>query len=536
MVRRALLVIGVSLLGGCGLFEGVEDPVLVTDSATPDSESDSSAEVEIDTNPRAETGEGDTGASEDSGVDTTIVDSTPDTTTVETTPDAGSEMDVASDVAVDTAPVPCSEGVVSCSGAKLEKCVGGTKTLVDTCVTPELCAASGAGPCKMPACAVAERRCSGKNLETCNAGRTDFEVSAACGLTCSAGTCLTLKQIEGGEEHSCALMSNGTVRCWGAGGVLGIGTSDAKLTPTEIPGLKDVAQLAVGQDHACARLGDGKVRCWGTNLWGQIGDGVIGGGRLSPVEATGVVDAIEVAAGVALTCVRRIDGTVSCWGQQMTKTMPSSESALHASPKAIGITGVSQLAVGGYHACGLKTDGTVYCWWGANSLGEHGDGTTDPTMTFTKASIAGVKQIAAGVRFTCALMSADNTVRCWGGLFDAPNSYGSTPATVVGLTGVASISAKGFNVCAKLIAGGSKCWGQNYNGEVGDGTSVTRLLPVAPTVLSSALAGGALSHGGYHTFVFEPTSAYAVGFNDDGQLGIGKKGGDSFATAEKVLW
>lgn len=516
MKRWALVV---ALLPACSLFRGIDDPIL---AAAEDTGADSAS---------ADTSYEDTGSLEDSAVpeDTALP---AETSVIEASVDASVDAPLEAD-----APA-CTEGAVTCAGAALQKCTGGTLATVETCATPELCAASGMGPCKMPACEVGEKRCAGKGVEKCNAGRTGYAIEVSCEVGCEGAACLTVDHLVGGASHSCALLSNGTVRCWGsnADGQLGNGTTDEKLTPNAVPALKTVVQVAAGRDHSCARLLDGTVWCWGSNFYNQIGDGAPSvSARLYPTATFLLSNAAEIGAGASLTCARIADGSVRCWGQFTKQTSPYLLSGVHKVPTDLGLTDVQQIAVGSYHACALKKDATVWCWWGSNGAGEHGDTTANPSETPTKASIAGVKQLAAGNRFTCGLLS-DGTVKCWGDLFgDSTKRYGATPVTIAGLSGVSSIVAKGQTVCVQLSGGGARCWGTNEFGAVGDGSKVERATPVEPTALATVLSGRQLALGWFHTMVYGSAGSYGLGLNDAGQVGDGKKGGEYLAP-QLVNW
>src|SRR5262249_19206737 len=105
--------------------------------------------------------------------------------------------------------------------------------------------------------------------------------------------------------HSCALLGDGTVRCWGSAnlGALGDGTtSGTRVTPVQVFGLARAVAIAAGTSHTCAVIGDGGVRCWGGNGSGQLGDGTTTT-RPSPAIVTGVAGAVAITAGFAHTCV-----------------------------------------------------------------------------------------------------------------------------------------------------------------------------------------------------------------------------------------
>ncbi|MFZ5785276.1 MAG: RCC1 domain-containing protein [Acidobacteriota bacterium] len=131
--------------------------------------------------------------------------------------------------------------------------------------------------------------------------------------------------VAAGRNHTCAVLARGDVMCWGdrSCGQLGDGTMREHCggppecfswrTATKVSGLGRAQSVSAGQGHTCALLEDGSVWCWGDNRWGQLGDGTLEP-RARPVRAKGVVDAVEVAAGQLHTCVALQDGTVRCWG------------------------------------------------------------------------------------------------------------------------------------------------------------------------------------------------------------------------------
>lgn len=220
------------------------------------------------------------------------------------------------------------------------------------------------------------------------------------------------------------------------------GTNTPTPTATPIP-LSGVTQIATGGTFSCALLDTGGVKCWGANTYGQLGDGT--------------------------NTQRSTAGDVS----SLT-------------------SGVTQISLGSQHGCALLSTGAVQCW-GYNGVGQLGDGTNNNSSTpVSIASLtSGVTQISAGMNYTCARLDT-GAVKCWGyngdgQIGDASYVNRSSPTTPSGLTsGVAKIAAGGDHTCALLTSGGVKCWGWNYDGQVGDGTYTAR---TTPTTLSSLTSG-----------------------------------------------
>jgi alpha-tubulin suppressor-like RCC1 family protein len=337
--------------------------------------------------------------------------------------------------------------------------------------------------------------------------------------------------ITAGYAHTCALTRAGGVQCWGYNrfAQLGDGTAVDRRRPVGVFGLRrSVRAIAAGGRHSCALMRTGAVECWGDNAHGELGDETRTH-RSKPVAVRGLHSVRAVAAGEAFACALTASGRVECWGDNRHGELGDGTSADRDRPVAVaGLgTGVTAIALGYFHACALKRAGTVECW-GYNGYGQLGDGTTtDRRIPVRVSGLAGVIAISAGGGHTCALTSA-HTVRCWGSnhygeLGDGTTTRRLTPVAVSGLLGGVTAIAVGGEAhgCALTRAGGVKCWGYNGHGQLGDGTTTDRAVPV--DVVGLARDVRSITSGGYgHTCALTRAGEVECwGRNSSGQLGDG---------------
>jgi alpha-tubulin suppressor-like RCC1 family protein len=127
-------------------------------------------------------------------------------------------------------------------------------------------------------------------------------------------------QLSAGHAHSCALLGGGSIKCWGSNGSgqIGNGTTNTSepygiATPVQVSAITDATQVSAGWDHSCAVISGGTVECWGSNAVGQLGNGTTTASA-TPVQVSGITNAIRVNAGYSHTCALLVDGTIKCWG------------------------------------------------------------------------------------------------------------------------------------------------------------------------------------------------------------------------------
>jgi alpha-tubulin suppressor-like RCC1 family protein len=189
-----------------------------------------------------------------------------------------------------------------------------------------------------------------------------------------------------GGYHACGLMADHTVRCWGRNvrGQVGDGTTDSPVTqPHQVSGMNAAVALSLGTYHSCALLQDASVQCWGESDHGQIGAPGLAFSAV-PVTVSGIANAVSVSTGFQHSCAMLADGTMRCWGDNSFGQLGNGSTANSATPvQAAGIVNPRAVALGIGHTCALMPDTSVLCW-GENDLGALGDGTATNSLSPVK--------------------------------------------------------------------------------------------------------------------------------------------------------
>jgi alpha-tubulin suppressor-like RCC1 family protein len=335
--------------------------------------------------------------------------------------------------------------------------------------------------------------------------------------------------VQGGNGHSLALRSDGTILAWGnnGSGEIGNGTSDRVPVPVPVFNLTDVTALGTSWFHTLALRGDGTVYAWGENSKGALGNGSASA-TVYPIPAavTGLTGATAVAAGLDHS-LAVVGGTVRGWGSNSSGqlgTGTSSPTPVTGPVQALVLTDVTAVAAGGSHSLALKSDKTVWAW-GSNSggqLGIGGLGTSTPTPV---PGLTNVMAIAAGNNLSMALRD-DGTVWAWGantfgeiGIGAASNTVGS-PTQVLNLTNITAISG-GWEFALALRSDGT-VWGWGSNGKGQAGVPPAGTLVPAPVQLPGFAGVTAIDTGGAHSLALKSDgTVWAWGWNNNGQLGTG---------------
>ncbi len=335
-----------------------------------------------------------------------------------------------------------------------------------------------------------------------------------------------------GLSHTCAVLSSGALKCWGlnASGQLGLGDDRSRgeapgemgdaLSVVDLGTDRTVRHLAAGSYHNCAILDDDQLKCWGSNDEQQLGVGDLRtyGDDLGemgddlPAVDLGPRRATSLALGHQHTCALLDDGSVYCWGDNVSgqlglghRTDVSNTPPMGAAVDlGTGRTAIG-LSAGNHHTCALLDDNTVRCW-GLNSWGQLGGRDSDPSITGDDIPTVNLGTdrhavvLAGGDEHHCALL--DNaSLRCWGANFQGQLGLGDTedrgrrPAEMgdalptVELDGAVEAIhlGPGDFTCATLRDRTLKCWGHNFEGQLGLGDRDHR--GDEPGELGSALEG-----------------------------------------------
>ncbi len=396
-----------------------------------------------------------------------------------------------------------------------------------------------------------------------------------CGVVADAGTPVS---IVSGSYHTCALLAGGTVKCWGDNtqGQLGtgVGCTEASPVPLPVANLCRVKALAASTFHTCALLDNGTVRCWGADPAGiadfmtrttldagadaacpileNVGPQMFGSSPGAVPCLTGVV---AIAAGEGVDCAVLSNGTVRCWGERPggglgdgsgLTVVPWPASLVQTPVTVSNIHTATRVAVGYNTGCALLRDATVECW-GRNESNELGNGSTTPSAIPVKVTglshavsitANAVASFTAG--YSCALL-ADGTVRCWGDNQDGELGDGETtlssaliPQVVSNVTGVASLVGGPGHVFAILTDGTLTAWGADGCGELGNGTITDTSEPTRGPALDHVIA---VSSGACHACTLLADGGVECwGNNAGGELGDGHSENVNVLVPVQVAW
>jgi len=356
--------------------------------------------------------------------------------------------------------------------------------------------------------------------------------------------------IADGFSHSCEIRS-GNAYCWGddVQGELGNNSTISSNVPVPVytggvlSGLT-LTQIAAGDNYTCALTSAGAAYCWGFNSHGELGNNSTTSSDV-PVTVSGSLTFTQLSVGNAAVCALTSAGAAYCWGDNADGGLGNSSTTDSHVPVAVTTSGtpisgvtLTQITAGVFFTCALGSAGAAYCW-GLGTSGQLGNGTTTAAqdtavaVTTSGTPISGVTltQVTAGDVTACALSSA-GAAYCWGDDTNGELGNGATTAaqkTAVAVTtsGVLSgvtltqVSAGNDFTCALGSAGAAYCWGDDTNGELGNNSTTQSNVPVA-VFTSGVLSGKTLTQivAFNDTCVLDSAgTAYCWGYNGAGQAG-----------------
>jgi alpha-tubulin suppressor-like RCC1 family protein len=441
----------------------------------------------------------------------------------------------------------CSAGACKCPTSTPDFCAGTcTNTQTDSancgaCGPSHSC--SGGRQCSMGACTCPSGTllCGGScapcgdlppnSAPTCN-GQACTYICDTGTVACSSGCC-TVQRLAAGNQFGCGITPTGGVKCWGSGlyGELGNGGTTGSTVPTPVTGLSaGVVAVSAGAQSACALTSGGAVECWGYGGAGNLGNGNTAHSYV-PVPVTGLSSgAVAISAGGAQSCAVTSQGSLLCWGQNEYGEVGDGTLALRDTPVPVmGLgSGVKAVATGYSVTCALTDVGAVWCW-GDNTYGALGNGSS---ATYSAVPVAvsglssGVRSLSVGDEAVCALTSSG--VMCWGDNVDGDLGNGTsasqstTPVPAFAASNLIGLGLGSFWNTQCAWAGSVWCWGTNYGSAP---TAIPGLTNVQTIVVGAP-------QGPFCALVNE--APYCWGQNDQGELGNGTMTGSS--TPVPVSW
>ncbi len=356
------------------------------------------------------------------------------------------------------------------------------------------------------------------------------------------GTASDWASVAGGSQHTCGIRATGatgTLWCWGDNtfGQLGDGTNTDRTTPRQVGTATDWLGVSLGTTHTCGirevqQVGTGgRLYCWGDNWAGQLGDGTTTNRNTPTLTTENHTTWVQVSLGDVHSC--GLSGTyLYCWGLNAQGQLGlGSSTPVFMNPTFVDFD-FDELSVGGYHTCAVTrqtvrtTGGQLWCA-GLNSSGQIGDGTTTQRNALTRiGALTDWAHLLLGGQHSCA--TRDNgTLSCWGDNASGQLGDGSfvqreTPTPLVAVIQPWNDGSGGFShTCVTLTDDSLWCWGENGQGQLGNGTTVDQPSPdpIEPEILT-------MSAGAEHTCRIRiDRSLWCWGQGISGRIGDGSSSG-----------
>lgn len=347
---------------------------------------------------------------------------------------------------------------------------------------------------------------------------------------------LAQRKLASGVDYSCAITTSGALQCWGSNsdGRQGNGLFMPNYTATTIDVGTSYSFVSIGQNahHACAITTAGVLKCWGKGTEGQIGNGTTANAMLPVIINKGVAYS-HVSTGPMHTCGITSTGVLKCWGNNTNGRLGTGDTSNTTLPVTIdSFVSYKYVSVGDLHSCAITTANRLRCWGNNSTEGALGNNLTDDSLVPIDIDTSfSYKSVSAGYQGTCGITTA-NALRCWGGSYlgNGTTNRSRVPVVINSGTTYANVStaagwAMGTRGCAVGTNGILRCWGNNFNALLGDGTTTTRNSPV---VIDSGVTYREVAIGQNHSCAIRtsgvvtcwgtPTLLASLGQEDNSQL------------------
>ena len=345
-------------------------------------------------------------------------------------------------------------------------------------------------------------------------------------------------KLSAGGSHTCAILTDGTLWCWGLNdrGQLGLGDTTDRSSPTRVGSATNWRSVSAGHNSStCAVNISNQLFCWGFNLSGQTGVSSATASVTSPTQVTALGTTVEsVSTGANTTCVVTTSGAIRCWGSntygQLGTAVTLGQST--TTPTAINnLTGTfTSVSAGDFGVCAMKSDKSIHCW-GSDLWGQRGDDaaqTADDAAPTRISSVTTASTLIAGPSSNCMIADFSSGVLCWGrndgnylNTTSGINMYTVVLATASPFfVNSSNVAARGFsigsnfacmlkNADASIVCGGS-------NSMSGIGT--TGQVSLAPSGTGFLVMTTGSTHG---CAIRSDRRLVCWGHNAYGKLGLG---------------
>lgn len=418
-----------------------------------------------------------------------------------------------------------------------------------------------------------------------DSGTATVRVTDSFGNTSdSAVTVIKPTKLASGEAHNCVMFSNGWVKCWGSNtyGQLGLGDTANRgdganemgdnLSWVNLGDGRSALDIGAGNGHTCALLDNNSVKCWGRNDYGQLGkedifnrgDGANEmGNNLTEINLGTGVTATALAVGDYHNCViLSATNAVKCWGRNDSGQLGQND-GLHRGDAATEMGDLllvvnlgagrtaTQIKAGGEHTCAILDTGALKCW-GKNTSGQlglgnannQGDNANEMNTLTTVDLGTGLtpSEVDMGSLHTCVKVNT-GAVKCFGDSSEGQLGQGGTQtrgdqnnetgnnANTTDLNGatISMMASGNMHNCVVVSDGSVKCWGYGSTGQLGEGNALSRgdqPNEMGANLLSVNLGTGRTArwvsvHGGHSCAILDNYQVKCWGRNESGQLGQG---------------